>query len=167
MRPDEIKAAVGIVMAAERYGLEVNRKGYASCPFHEEDTPSLKLYPETDTFCCFGCGVGGDVISFVRHLFHLDYGQAVVRIGIDFGLVGSAGNGHSMSWLREKRIRRERELIAYRQEYIQKTALYYSLWKVRRTLIPKQENEKLHPVFAEALRTLDYLDYWFAENHWR
>ena len=35
------------------------------CPFHSEKTPSLTVFPNTETFHCFGCGAGGDVISFV------------------------------------------------------------------------------------------------------
>ena len=167
MRADELKAAVDILSAAERYGLEVNRKGYASCPFHEEDTPSLKLYPETNTFYCFGCGVGGDVISFVRHLFHLDYPQAVVRICNDFGLSGRVVRGHEPSRLREKRERQRRAEAARRREYGRKTTLFYALWTARRCLAPRREEERLHPLFAEALHTLDYLDYWLAEHPWK
>ena len=38
------------------------------CPFHSEKTPSLTVYPENQSFYCFGCGVGGDVITFIRKI---------------------------------------------------------------------------------------------------
>lgn len=47
------------------------------CPFHGEKTPSFTVYPETDSFYCFGCGVGGDVIGFIRRAENLDYIDAV------------------------------------------------------------------------------------------
>ena len=39
------------------------------CPFHGEKTPSFNVYTENDSFYCFGCGVGGDVISFIMKFF--------------------------------------------------------------------------------------------------
>ncbi len=47
------------------------------CPFHGEKTPSFNVYPENGSFYCFGCGVGGDVITFVRKIENLDYMEAV------------------------------------------------------------------------------------------
>ncbi len=47
------------------------------CPFHGEKTPSFTVYPENNSFYCFGCGVGGDVITFVKKIEHLDYLDAV------------------------------------------------------------------------------------------
>lgn len=47
------------------------------CPFHGEKTPSFNVYPDNGSFYCFGCHVGGDVISFVRKIEKLDYLEAV------------------------------------------------------------------------------------------
>ena len=47
------------------------------CPFHSEKTPSFHIFPENGSFYCFGCGVGGDVITFVRRIENLDYMEAV------------------------------------------------------------------------------------------
>ena len=47
------------------------------CPFHGEKTPSFNVYPENGSFYCFGCGVGGDVITFVRKIENLDYMEAI------------------------------------------------------------------------------------------
>lgn len=47
------------------------------CPFHSEKTPSFVVYPETQSFYCFGCGAGGDVITFVRKINNLDYVEAL------------------------------------------------------------------------------------------
>lgn len=47
------------------------------CPFHSEKTPSFTVFPETQSYYCFGCGAGGDVITFVRNIENLDYPEAV------------------------------------------------------------------------------------------
>ncbi len=47
------------------------------CPFHTEKTPSFTVYPDTQNYYCFGCGNGGDVISFIKNYENLDYIEAV------------------------------------------------------------------------------------------
>lgn len=47
------------------------------CPFHNEKTPSFTVYTNNGSFYCFGCGAGGDVITFVRQIENLDYMEAV------------------------------------------------------------------------------------------
>lgn len=47
------------------------------CPFHNEKTPSFTVYPETQSFYCFGCGAGGGAIEFVKKIENLDYIDAV------------------------------------------------------------------------------------------
>ncbi|MCM1364088.1 MAG: DNA primase [Faecalibacterium sp.] len=47
------------------------------CPFHNEKTPSFTVYPETQSYYCFGCGAGGEAINFIRRIENLDYIEAV------------------------------------------------------------------------------------------
>ena len=47
------------------------------CPFHSEKSPSFTVYPENQSFYCFGCGAGGDVISFIRRIENLDYMESI------------------------------------------------------------------------------------------
>ncbi len=47
------------------------------CPFHNEKTPSFTVYPDSQSFFCFGCGAGGEVISFIRRAENLDFTEAV------------------------------------------------------------------------------------------
>ncbi|MCI7334848.1 MAG: DNA primase [Oscillospiraceae bacterium] len=47
------------------------------CPFHNEKTPSFTVYPESGSFYCFGCGAGGEVVSFIRRAENLDFTEAV------------------------------------------------------------------------------------------
>ena len=57
------------------------------CPFHNEKTPSFYVYPDTQSFYCFGCGAGGEVITFIKKIENLDYIDAVKflaqRVGMD------------------------------------------------------------------------------------
>lgn len=47
------------------------------CPFHSEKTPSFTVFSQTKSFYCFGCGAGGDVVSFVMRTENLDYVEAI------------------------------------------------------------------------------------------
>ena len=60
--------------------VQLKKKGrYLSglCPFHSEKSPSFFVYPQTQSFYCFGCGAGGDVITFIRQIENLEYMEAV------------------------------------------------------------------------------------------
>ena len=72
MRTD-IVTLIGGYVSLKRAGS--NLKGL--CPFHSEKTPSFTVYPEDGSFYCFGCGSGGDAITFVRKRENLDYPDAV------------------------------------------------------------------------------------------
>ena len=47
------------------------------CPFHNEKTPSFTVYPETQSYYCFGCGAGGEAVNFICDVEHLDFTEAV------------------------------------------------------------------------------------------
>ncbi len=64
-----ITSYVGVKRAGRDY--------VCSCPFHSERTPSCHIYTESQSFYCFGCGAGGDVITFIRLIEHLDYIESV------------------------------------------------------------------------------------------
>ena len=56
------------------------------CPFHSEKTPSMVVYNDSQSFYCFGCGAGGDVISFIMRIENLDYVEAVRFLSERVGL---------------------------------------------------------------------------------
>ena len=60
--------------------VQLKRKGrtlWGLCPFHSEKTPSFTVSPDNGLFHCFGCGAGGDVITFIRKIENLDYPEAI------------------------------------------------------------------------------------------
>jgi len=77
-----VRAATDFVaLAGEHIGLKrVGRQWSGLCPFHAEKTPSFSINPELGVYHCFGCGAGGDVISFVREIEHLTFVEAVERL---------------------------------------------------------------------------------------
>jgi len=64
MEISEIKARLSIQTVLKHYGLQPDRNNMLKCPFHADDKPSLKIYSNTNTFNCFGCGKSGDQIEF-------------------------------------------------------------------------------------------------------
>ncbi len=78
----DIEDVIGGYVTLKRAGSNV--KGL--CPFHSEKTPSFTVYPGSQSFYCFGCGAGGDVITFTMKYHNLDYAGAVEylaqRVGI-------------------------------------------------------------------------------------
>ena len=56
------------------------------CPFHDEKTPSFTVRETVGAYHCFGCGEGGDVISFVQKLDHLSFAEAVERLAGKLGM---------------------------------------------------------------------------------
>lgn len=57
------------------------------CPFHNEKTPSFTIYPENGSFYCFGCKVGGDVLTFTGLIEHLDYVDSIKFLADKSGIV--------------------------------------------------------------------------------
>ena len=70
---NDIETLIGGYVSLKRAGS--NLKGL--CPFHSEKSPSFTVYPSDNSFYCFGCGVGGNAITFVRMRENLDYPDAV------------------------------------------------------------------------------------------
>lgn len=70
---NDIETLIGSYVSLKRAGS--NLKGL--CPFHSEKSPSFTVYPADNSFYCFGCGAGGDAITFIRKRENLDYPDAV------------------------------------------------------------------------------------------
>ena len=85
---NELKYRTDIEQVISRY-VQLRRRGRnltGLCPFHNEKTPSFTVYPDTQSFYCFGCGAGGDAITFVRRMENLEYIEAVRALAERVGL---------------------------------------------------------------------------------
>lgn len=76
----ELRARTDIEELIGKY-TEIRHRGsrtpVALCPFHTEKTPSFVVYRDTQSYYCFGCGAGGDAVTFVKNIERLDYTDAV------------------------------------------------------------------------------------------
>lgn len=70
---NDIESVVSSYVTLKRAGSNYS----GSCPFHSEKTPSFVVFPSTQSFYCFGCGAGGDAISFVMRAENIDYISAL------------------------------------------------------------------------------------------
>jgi DNA primase catalytic core len=75
----EIKSRLSLDQVLSHYGLKADRNGMLCCPFHDDKTPSLKIYEKSQMFKCFGCGAKGDVIEFIQLKERCDKHTAIIK----------------------------------------------------------------------------------------
>jgi len=66
MQIPDIKNRLPITKVLAHYNIKLEKHNHIKCPFHEDDKPSCKIYLDTNTYNCFGCGKTGDVIQFIQ-----------------------------------------------------------------------------------------------------
>ena len=81
-RRNDIEELIGQYVHLRRRGRTLT----GLCPFHNEKTPSFTVYPDTQSFYCFGCGAAGDAITFVRKINNLGYVEAVKQLAARAGM---------------------------------------------------------------------------------
>lgn len=97
-----------------------NLKGL--CPFHDERTPSFNVTPAKGFWHCFGCGAGGDAISFLTELEHLSFTEAVERLAAKAGVTLHYESTDGRSSARSQQPGRRQRLLAAHAE----AAAFYS-----------------------------------------
>lgn len=89
------------------------------CPFHNEKTPSFTVYENTQSFYCFGCGAGGDSVSFMRKIENLDYIDAVKVLAQRAGMqMPDEGYDDSLSKKRRTILQINRETARFYHNYM-------------------------------------------------
>ncbi len=79
----DVVEEVGLVVALRKSGKSLQ----GLCPFHNERTPSFYVFPESQTWRCFGCNEGGDVVTFVEKQLGLDFRDALLYLAERAGIV--------------------------------------------------------------------------------
>ncbi|MGC9070660.1 MAG: DNA primase [Elusimicrobiales bacterium] len=121
----EVKERVDIVDIVSFYVKDLKKRGknyVALCPFHSERTPSFTVTREKQIYYCFGCGAGGDVISFVSKIENISRFQALKKIALMSGI----NIDIKESW-EESELDKEKKLI--KQINLEAAALYSSILK--------------------------------------
>lgn len=107
------------------------------CPFHTEKTPSFVVYPETQSFYCFGCGAGGDVITFIKKISNLEYVEAVKLLASRAGMP-MPNEEDKAGEMRRKVLAINRDAARYFYDQLNKptpeAALAREYWRKRRGL---------------------------------
>ena len=97
---NDIEQVIGSYVTLKRAGSNLN----GLCPFHNEKTPSFTVFPGTKSFYCFGCGAGGDVISFVMRTENLDYRSALETLAQRAGIAIPADDSEAEVGVPRKRL---------------------------------------------------------------
>ena len=79
MEIQEIKTRLTITAVLQHYNLKPDRNNQIKCPFHEDDKPSCRIYADTNTFHCFGCGTTGDQIEFIEKYEKCSKHEAILK----------------------------------------------------------------------------------------
>lgn len=151
----ELKLRSDITEIASSY-VNLKRHGrnmVGLCPFHGEKTPSFNIYTENGSFYCFGCGVGGDVITFIMKIENLDYVEAVKFLAQRAGLdMPENSYDDSISKLRMRIFEANREAARF----------FHS------TLLSKSGQGGLNYLKSRALsdRTIRHFGLGFADDNW-
>ncbi len=146
---NDITETVSSYVSLKRRG----RNMVGLCPFHGEKTPSFNVYTENGSFYCFGCGVGGDVITFIMKIENLDYVDAVKLLAQRAGMeVPENSYDDSMNKLRSRIFEANREAARF----------YYS------TLLSPKGASGLEYLHNRQLsdRTIRHFGLGFADDDW-
>ena len=151
----ELKLRNDITEVASSY-VNLKRHGrnmVGLCPFHGEKTPSFNIYTENGSFYCFGCGVGGDVITFIMKIENLDYVDAVKFLAQRAGMEMPENTyDDSMSKLRMRIFEANREAARF----------------FHATLLSQRGQSGLAYLRGRALsdRTIRHFGLGFADDNW-
>lgn len=80
MNKEYITDNTSIIKLAKFWGFNINSNNMLRCPFHDDKTPSMKLYKKNNSFYCFGCQLGGDIFDFVQKVKNCDFNIALMTI---------------------------------------------------------------------------------------
>lgn len=166
---DDIKNRINMIDICKTYGFNIQRGNFICCPFHNEKTPSLKLYDGNRGFYCFGCGEHGSIIDFVMRYFNIDFMKAISKLNDDFRLglpIGKKIDRRTQLEMNKSAFERKRKIESEkkRREQIESACwAAFDEWKRlddnKRNYAPKTQSDPFHPLFVEAIKNIAGAEY--------
>ena len=160
----EARELVPAQEAARYYGAEFDRKGWALCPFHGDNHPSMSF--KDGRFKCWVCDVSGDSVDYVSRLLGLAPIEAVHRLNEDFRLALPLDRQPTQEERREAAHRRDvndtyQKFKVWRSELIDKLTLCFRVAHFAKQLIETSEDiDQLTEGQAFAIQRQEILEYW-------
>lgn len=151
---DKIVRTLGIKDVVRRYsGVALGNRNRCACPIHGGKHLNFAVYPKTNSFYCFACGKGGDVIKFVSEMLCISYGEAIRRLDGDYCL-GLFEKQHktqrqiTKELTKLKQQQREQEIFDEFQRFSYDLLLRYYRWLYRQ---PRNEAIAFDMAYVERL----------------
>ena len=159
---EDIKERVNLKDLVRFYGLDVDRGGFACCPFHNEKHPSFKVYE--DHYHCFGCGEHGDHVDFVQKLYGLSNIEAAKKISHDMGLGLDQGKFATPVRPRFKSPQKDKNFEQWVNESTLTLIEYKKLlehW--REVYTPRSPIDKVDDRYLESLHKKGYTEFYLSK----
>ena len=151
---EQIKNQLTPKHVTERYGPQIHRGDMICCPFHDDKTPSMKLYD--DHFYCFGCQKSGDVIDLAAQLLRLTNYEVAKLLSADFGITDEVPTQP----VRTTPYEHSRQFHEDEQECYLALLDYFKLLKLwEQKYSPASQIATPDPRFIEACQMKSYVEY--------
>lgn len=158
----DLKSKTDIEDVISEY-VSLQRKGknlMGVCPFHSERTASFCVYPSNGSFYCFGCGAGGDIITFLRMAEHYDYVEAVKKLAERAGMdleISEEDNAVHKKKLQIYELNRKSAMFYYKQLFSSKGAVALNYLSKRGISPPSVKHFGLGYSPSSGFALVDYL----------
>ncbi len=157
---EAVKSGVTARQAAEYYGIKVNKRGMARCPFHNDRTPSMKI---DKRYHCFACQADGDVVDFTAGLFGLTTKEAAEKLAHDFGIDYQEDRMQRPGPMHPKANKTKSDDEKFSEERRRIFRIYsdylYLLKRWRLEFAPAPEDEEWDSRFVEAIMQQTHVEY--------
>lgn len=148
----KIKDRIRIEDLLTRLSLEPSRAGFVRCPAHADNTPSLKIYPDSDSFYCFSCTAGGSVIDFYMLYADADFNTAVEKLAGMFGVGKEMTRADRVSAWKSSRNQRQKDKTQTEYER------WFALWRKYKSVLD-EDHDGWNPRLEEACMNIAYTQY--------